>query len=384
MSDTLIEMKKTLKERKATLAQMEKEATDINSLGGQKVVAWEALRISFVQGTINALNDKIKDRERLLTTVNMQDVINHYDGLFQRITLSVEKAHQTYLSWQQHIYNVGTHYDRAFKLFKDTVEAQDKYKADLANIAASIISIAGAGTISWLSTTGKLATALSKMNLAQHANIIEDIAQTALDKYVSYKIPKMPNGIKSAFPGPVEFQNQISLKAISAYKAIHLEIIRNAEAVSLCRAAIVSLQTKKIGNAKEQFEKYIKFENGIGNLLAKAESWTKKLPPAISPKALEDDFERSFWAGWIPNLKSETTKRISSSDEFGVRDPNGGQTYTVESFDTWLSSSLKNRLYALIDMKNIEIGEGGLWYVSDNDIKLLISWANDFQFTQTF
>lgn len=384
MSDTLIEMKKTLKERQAALASLKKKATDVNSFGGKEIIPFEAKFISFAERAIEALNAKIKERERLLSTVNMQDVINHYDGLFQRITLSINNAHQTYLAWQSHIYNVGTHYDRAFKTFKDTVVAQDKYKADLANIAASIISIAGVGTLSWLSTTGKLAAALSKMNLGSQANIIEDIAQTALDKYVSYKVPKMPNGIKSTFPGPVEFQNQISLKAISGYKNIHLEITRNAEAVSLCRAAIVDLQTKKIGDAKKQFEKYIKFEDGIGNILTKADTWIKVLPPTITAKALEDDFERSFWAGWIPNLKSETTRRIPSRDEFGVRDPNGGQTYTVESFDTWLSSSLKKRLYALIDMKSIGVGEGGLWYVSGNDIKLLIGWANKFKFTQTF
>lgn len=384
MSDTLEEMKKRLKKHQATLAEMKKEATSINSLGGKTVVKLEEYRMAMVEHTIQALADKIKERERLLSTVDMQDVINHYDGLFQRIDISINNVHQTYLSWQAHIYNVGTYYDRAYKTFNKTVVAQDKYKADLANIAASIISIAGVGTLSWLSTTGKLAATLSKINLGSQANIIEDIAQSALDKYVSYKVPKIPDGITTDFPGPVEFQNQISLKAIKSYKAIHLEISRNAEAVALCRAAIVTLQTKKIGNAKEQFEKYIKFENGVGTILAKAETWTKKLPPKISAKALTDDFERSFWAGWIPRLKNEKTRIHTGHDEFGVEDPNYGETYTTVSFDTWFSSDLKNRLYALIDMKKIGVGKDGLQWVSTNDVKLLIAWANKFKFSQTF
>ena len=42
MSDTLIEMKKTLKERQAALASLKKKATDVNSFGGKEIIPFEA------------------------------------------------------------------------------------------------------------------------------------------------------------------------------------------------------------------------------------------------------------------------------------------------------------------------------------------------------
>lgn len=385
MSDTLDEMKKRLKKHQATLAEMKKEATSINSLGGKTIVKLEEYRMAMVEHTIQALANKIKERERLLSTVDMQDVINHYDSLYKRVNNQINTANDTYTTWRVHIYNVGTYYNSAFSTFENTVNAQNKYKADLANIAASITSIVGMGTLSWLSTSGKLAAALSKINLnKEQANIMEDIAQGITDKVVSFAVPKLVEDTKIDLSGPLEFQNKISLKALKSFKAIYFELLRALESVTLCREAIVLMQTKKIGDAKKQFENFIKFEAGIGNALAKTKGWINEQPPSINAKALTDEFERTFWAGWIPRLKNEKTRIHTGHDEFGVEDPNYGETYTTVSFDTWFSSALKNRLYALIDMQSIGIGKGGLQWVSTNDVKLLITWANKFEFSLNF
>lgn len=383
MSDTLIEMKKTLKERKATLADMKKEATDINSLGGKDVVALESLRIAFVEGTIKALADEITQREKDQSTCTMQGVINLYDGLLIRIRKSIDDADRAFTTWQIHILNVGTYYNHAFTTFEDTVKAQEKYDADLANIAASVLSIGGMGVLSWLSTTKILANTITNIS-ANQANILEDVAQGLTDKIVSFSVPKVVDNIQIKPSGPLEFQNKITLKATKSYKAVAFELHKAFKTVSLCREAIVLLEIRKTGNVKEQYENYIRLEDNIGDILVKTNKWSTTSPPVIEETALTNEFERAFWAGWIPRLKNEKTRTHTGRDEFGVADPNYGETYNEVSFDTWFSSTLKNRLYALIDMKSIGVGDGGLGWVSVADVKLLIAWANKFTFTQTF
>jgi len=63
-----------------------------------------------------------------------------------------------------------------------------------------------------------------------------------------------------------------------------------------CKVGMVDLQTRKEGNAKEEFKKFIAFENSTLKMMNNVTKWTQKLPPKISYKELQDDFERSFWA----------------------------------------------------------------------------------------
>ncbi len=115
------------------------------------------------------------------------------------------------------------------------------------------------------------------------------------------------------------------------------------------------------------------FEANVILAIAAAKSWVANTPPTINAGELTKDFERGFWSKWIPRLKGYRTIRNPTVDEFGVSDPYGGVSYKIDTFDTWFSSDLKQRLTLLIPLEGIGIGKNGLWWVSEDDVKLLIS-----------
>lgn len=384
MADTLEQMGQKIQEYKEKYAEYKKYFTSEESLGGTAITPFEQGCLTFINNAIISVESEIKKRKELLTKVTITDVKDHYSLLFKRINHFVDdKVDNTYIEWQKHIVSVGSCYAKAFDIFEKTVEAQDKYKADLANIAGSILSIAGIGTLSWLSTTGKLAAVLTKLSATQ-VNVVEDIAQGAWDKAVSYGATQWPSSMKKDFTGPLVFQNTFSLKILKGYQAVRTELLKHAGAAIACEAKMLEYQTAKTGNAKSEYEKFIKFEANVIAAIAAAKNWVTNTPPSIDTAELTKDLERGFWAGWIPRLKGYRTVRLPSVDEFGVSDPNGSMSYKVDTFDTWFSSDLKKRLTLLIPLEGIGVGKDGLWWVSENDVKLLISWANSFNPTQKF
>ena len=65
-----------------------------------------------------------------------------------------------------------------------------------------------------------------------------------------------------------------------------------------------------------------------------------------------------------------------------MRDPNSDLlAKEVTKFDTWLSSSLKNRLTALLPLNNIDVD---LWWTTQEEVKKMIDWAKGFEPTEIF
>ena len=213
---------------------------------------------------------------------------------------------------------------------------------------------------------------------ANQQNVFEDIAQGGWDKIVSYQAANWPATVKKDFSEPLVFQNKISKKALSGYQIVRTEVLKHAKATIECEAKMLELQTKKIGDAKKEFENYIKYEAGVGKIIASAKTWVAKTPPSINAAELTKDFERGFWAGWLPRLKNHTAGKLITGP--------GGVGYIPETttYDAWLDRELKDRLTLLIDLKSIGVGKNGLDWTSQNDVKLLIKWAKAFKPTQKF
>ena len=383
MADSLAKMEADLESCKDQFNHYKKFFTSPDSLGGTKLTGFEQGALSFIESAITKLEAKVKERKELLTKVTISDVKDHYSLLLKKINQFVlDDIDGVYLKWQSHILSVGTCYTNADTIFKKTVEAQNKYKADLANIVGSIISVAGIGTLSWLSTTGKLGKVLIKLT-ANQQNVFEDIAQGGWDKIVSYQAANWPATVKKDFSEPLVFQNKISKKALSGYQIVRTEVLKHAKATIECEAKMLELQTKKIGDAKKEFENYIKYEAGVGKIIASAKTWVAKIPPSINAAELTKDFERGFWAGWLPRLHTHQPARIEYSPDHGLGTV-PRKVPASDSYDSWLDNELKDRLTALIDLKGIGVGEGGLWWTSSNDVKLLIKWAKAFKPTQKF
>lgn len=56
--------------------------------------------IKLMEIGIDKLRKKIQEREQLLKTVDMTDVIRYYDLLFDQVNLSISKVDSAYLKWQ--------------------------------------------------------------------------------------------------------------------------------------------------------------------------------------------------------------------------------------------------------------------------------------------
>lgn len=382
MSDTLKEMEDKLQAYKLEYAKYKKYYESEESWGGQEITSAEQTALTFIKNTIDKIDGKMKERRALHSTVQMEDVTDHYAVLFKKITLFIfNTLDSTYLKWQEHIISVGNSYATAVTRHETTVSNLEKHKADVANIAGSILSVAGLGTLSWLSSADKLKGVLKGLSEIQE-NVLEDVAQGGWDKVVSYSAAQSNNSIKTKFESPLVFQNTIALKALRKYQAAREEILKHAGACVQMEEYVLNLQTRNTGNAKAEYEKFIKFESNALKAIMESSNWAQLLPAKTSGSyytSLQDDLECALWAKWMPGLKSVTTVQSSGSNY------STGESRTVVSYDSWWwTDELCKRLDDFIDLEAIGVGKNGLDWVSGEDVRLLISWANSFEQTVTY
>jgi len=374
---------------KKKYAEFENYFTSKDSFDGTNINKVEQITLDYIKVGISKIEAEIVERKQLLSNIDMQGVYNKYDLLLDTINSTWKGVELTHKKWKNHIFSVGTCYAKAFETFEDTVKAQNQYKQDLANLTAAIISLMGVGTLSWISTSAILVEKFGK-KIDDLFNIAEDVVQSFQDKAVTYAASKVGSVDKISLDGPLVFQNSISKKALAECTEILTKILICEGTVMECKKMIDSLRDQGIGSkhgsedAKIQYEHFIKVESAIVNCLMVAGKWIKKLPEPINTKELTKDFERGFWSKWLPRLKGTKTVKSPSRDEFGIRDPNP-VSYKVATYDDSFSSELSNRLTVLINLTAIGVGKNGLdnW-VSDNDVILLIKWANGFKSTQNF
>lgn len=383
MADTLKEMEDKLQAYKSHYLEYKQYYESEASMGGQVITVAEQGSLAFINSAITKLEEEIKNRRALLSTVKMEDVTDYYALLFKKITLFIfNTLDSTYLKWQEHIISSGNSYATAVSKHETTVKNLEKHKADVANIAGSILSVAGLGTLSWLSSADKLKVVLKGLSEVQE-NVLEDVAQGGWDKVVSYSAGQPNNSIKTSFDSPLVFQNTIALKALRAYQAARQEVLKQAGACVQMEEYVLNLQTRNTGNAKEEYEKFIKFESNALKAITQSNTWAQKLPAETGGSyytSLQEDLERALWAKWLPGLKSVSTYESSGSNY------STGGTRTVVNYDSWWwTEELCKRLTELIDLEAVGVGKNGLddW-VSGRDVELLISWANSFKQTVTY
>jgi hypothetical protein len=382
MSDTLKEMEDKLQAYKLEYAEYKKYYESEDSWGGQAITSAEQATLTFIKNAIDKVESKTKERRAVHSTVKMEDVTGHYAVLFKKITLFIfNTLDSSYLKWQEHIISVGNSYATAVTRHETTVSNLEKHKANVANIAGSILSVAGLGTLSWLSSADKLKGVLKGLSEIQE-NVLEDVAQGGWDKVVSYSAAQPNNSIKTNFDSPLVFQNTIALKALRKYQAAREEILKHGGACVQMEEYVLNLQTRNTGNAKAEYEKFIKFESNALKAITESSNWAQSLPAQTSGSyytSLQDDLECALWAKWVPGLKSITTVQSSGSNY------STGESRTVVSYDTWWwTDELCKRLDDFIDLEAIGIGKDGLDWVSGEDVRLLISWGNSFKQTVTY
>lgn len=374
----LLELQKKI----ALWVKIYQKIDDKKALSSDQIIYFQKIKKELLPSTQKALQTHTQREREQGGNCSLQIVHNEYDGLYKILDQFLdEKIDTHYLLWQKHILNVGTCYAEAYRMFNHTVTEQDKYVANINSIAASVISVMGLGTMSWLSTLSQTTIIASKFSEST-INIAEDIAQGTWDKAVSYAKTKNTSSkvSKDDFAKlPTAFQNQISTKALNYYLDLRQDIIKQKGIALLGQQKILEYQKNGGAKCKIEHEKFKKLEEKSISLTKKIETkLLNKVPPKLNAQELQDEFERRMWAAWLPNLKSYTTLTVRHywPAPEGSNAPPHGSKIKIPKFDTWLDKTLKNRLRKL----GIEKASGStLTWTDNSDSMKLVTWAQKYQ-----
>lgn len=276
----------------------------------------------------------------------------------QRATLLLDQFKEEVLiritGWEIAILNLGSAYARAAKNHSDAVEKKKKADAIKSQVMFSLLTVASAGGLAWISGAVQAAKgAAAEASLL--TNTLEDVLQNSAAEAFSANGPgldqRVPTVDQTAVSDdPLVFQNQrmgrlkaAQLQAHTQFKTFTADLLKRPDA-----------DWDKY-DEKAQTAPYAAW-------LAKADllSGGAKLPTV---DVMADELERAFWAKWAPALKVAK-----------------GEIDNVEQGFTYVSPStaVEERFDTLGITKASGVDDFG-WWTSDKEIIKVITWANGYQ-----
>lgn len=377
----LAELEKELAEVKKRYIRLEGYFTAVQSLGGVAITTKEQALLDLSAKKITILEEKIIILHQEMENVNFDNVKDKYQGLINFTNTTFEKVQENHEIWMSYIYTVGLDYSAAYESFKSIQDAQSMYEADVATIATSVFSIVGLGGMSWITDSGYLAKKLGD-SYAKYENTIqigEDVLQTSFDKFMGIAATKFPKSVKSKMDTPFAFQNEVLLNAFSSLLPIMKAIIKFQSAFNSRRNDLLKMSMQPGGReggtdlAKKEYSKYLEDCSMVTKAFKEILKWINTKPDdPMTREVRTDEFKRIFWKEWLPTLETAYTNNGVVLDE-------------VCHSNWWLSSKLLTEIDRLLDLKKLGIGENGLdYWVTDNDVRLLVLWARNYQTTLKF
>ena len=124
-----------------------------------------------------------------------------------------------------------------------------------------------------------------------------------------------------------------------------------------------------LNDSRSNAKKLEQFEQTQG-LYEKIESHTLASLKSVKniPNELNHEFQRGFFKGWIPSLKSIKQKTSINARTGTVT------SWEEADYDTWLGSEMENH-FVTLGIINEDFG----WWTSDEEVKALIKWASNYQ-----
>ena len=99
-------------------------------------------------------------------------------------------------------------------------------------------------------------------------------------------------------------------------------------------------------------------------------------PPTMPDQQdLSRRFEKTLWATWCLGLETQVSHTIRYFDEFGVRDPNGGRSYTTTEYSDAGSAALGRMQQLGVRINGQGINDFVGWIETDSEVRQTISWA---------
>jgi hypothetical protein len=250
----------------------------------------------------------------------------------QRATLLLdqfkEEVQIRVTGWEIAILNLGSAYARAAKNHSEAVEKKKKADAIKSQVMFSLLTVASAGGLAWISGAA-LAAKGAAAEASLLTNTLEDVVQNSAAEAFSANGPGLDQRIPTAdqtavSDDPLVFQNQrmgrlkaAQLQAHTQFKTFTADLLKRPDAAWLAKADLLS------GGAK--------------------------LPTV---DVMADELERAFWARWAPALK------VAKGEIDNVEQ---GFTYTSPS------TAVEERFDALGITKASGVDDFG-WWTSDKEI----------------
>jgi hypothetical protein len=304
---------------------------------------------------------RLTELERRVKRVeNQQKATNHLASF--RDSVMARAA-----GWEIAILNVGSAYAVAAKNHTDAVEAKKKVDAIKSQLMFSVLTVATAGSLAWLSGavqaskeaavvagTAKALTEDQKLLV----NVLEDTVQAFGGEVFSANGPGISQRLPSAdqttvSEDPLVFQNQRLARLKKDVKRAHLYFKEMNDAL---RTA-----------TPEQWDNYDERQQVAGY-----DAWLKQADllsagddlPKVEVMAAE--LERGFWAKWAPALKETWTEW----------DPEEGpMTRTIFKSP---GSAIEERWDKLGITKASGVGDFG-WFTSPYEIEKVVDWASRYR-----
>jgi hypothetical protein len=261
-------------------------------------------------------------------------------------------------AWERAIFNVGSAYATAARNHVDAVEAKKKVDAITSQIMFSVLTIALAGTASWISSAAQLAAEQAGKQSSILTNVLEDTIQSSVGEVFSAVGP----GVDQRVPGPTQigvsgdplvFQNQ--------------RLVRLKSDEERAFRFFKQSNDNFLNVSSESWDSYDEAKQ-----LASYAAWLKDADllaaddrmPSVEEMAAE--LERAFWARWARSLVGMHVQVERSGDV--TRYP----VYTSPG------SAIEGRFDKLGITKASGVEDFG-WWTTDSEIQKIISWADSFR-----
>lgn len=261
--------------------------------------------------------------------------------------------------WEIAALRVGTAYAVAAQRHREALEGRTK-EIELDNaIMFSVMTVATAGGLSWISTVNQLqkgAVGIAVLEFSESdllTNILEDAMQSGAGEVFSSLGPYLPKPDTSAVSiDPLIFQNdRVIVVKLAKQRAL---VMFEKYASALVHNRVNQKWDRYEESAqRDHYERWLKSASGLLG--------ATDLPPVGQ---MADELERGFWAKWAPKLRLKNTYAI-----------------VPQSHWTKIGDAVRKRLKALGIAEPLGLGLSDGWFYED-DSKKLIEWGNGYEVKQ--
>jgi len=264
-------------------------------------------------------------------------------------------------SWQRAVLRVGSAYSIAAEQHRSTLEKQAKLESLGDQVLFSILTVATAGGLAWLSSALQAGQILTEGKLL--TNILEDTMQAAGGEGFSAIGTMLTTPVVSPVGiNPQVFQNERLDAILAAEEHAHAYFAKVSDAFHNAPPAFWDIYDE--ARQKDQFDAWLDradFLKGEENL------------PDTASMAFE--LERAFWAQWVQQLAIRALGFAPSVFGYGKQTPSDPYNITKYSYP---GRAVEARLNELRISQEAGIDDFG-WWTSETEIDKLVAWGRAYR-----